>query len=74
MAKAFYGRVVAYDRGLAGTESLDDALRRNLYGTVTPRPAQLAAAADYLRAQAQTLDATPVERLLAGELPVAKEG
>jgi cytochrome b pre-mRNA-processing protein 3 len=74
MAKAFYGRVVAYERGLAGTESLDDALRRNLYGTVTPTPAQLAAAADYLRAQAQTLDATPVERLLAGELPVATEG
>lgn len=73
MAKAFYGRIVAYERGLAGTESLVDALRRNLYGTVTPSAAQVAAVADYLRSQARTLDATPVERLLSGEFPLARE-
>lgn len=74
MAKAFYGRVVAYERGLAGTDSLEDALRRNLYGTATPTEAQLAAAADYVRRQARALDAAPVDRLLAGDLPLAKEG
>jgi cytochrome b pre-mRNA-processing protein 3 len=35
MAQAFYGRVDAYDAGLAvGEEALAEALRRNLYGTV----------------------------------------
>jgi len=74
MAKAFYGRVVAYERGLAGSDSLDDALRRNLYGTVMPEVAQVAAAATYVRRQAQALDATPAERLLAGEFPLVQEG
>ncbi|MDE2165453.1 MAG: ubiquinol-cytochrome C chaperone family protein [Alphaproteobacteria bacterium] len=73
MAKAFYGRIRAYERGLAGTESLDEALRRNLYGTVAPSAAQIAAAAAYLRRQAQVLDAAPVGRLLSGELPLAAE-
>lgn len=73
MAKAFYGRILAYERGLAGTDSLDDALRRNLYGTVAPNAAQLVAAAAYLRRQAQALDAVPVARLLSGDFPPARE-
>src|SRR5215469_3534270 len=71
MAKAFYGRVVAYERGLAGTDDLDDALRRNLYGTSSPTAAQIEAAAAYVRRQAQALDATPVDQLLAGGFPLA---
>ena len=74
MAKAFYGRVVAYERGLAGTDSLDDALRRNLYGTATPDAGQVTAIATYIRRQTQALDAAPLERLLAGEFPLAREG
>lgn len=74
MAKAFYGRVVAYERGLAGSDNLDDALRRNLFGTVVPDAKQIAAAAAYVRRQAQALDAAPVDSLLAGELPLAQEG
>jgi len=74
MAKAFYGRVVAYERGLAGADNLDDALRRNLYGTAVPDAAQIAAAAAYVRHQARALDAVPAERLLAGEFPLALEG
>lgn len=74
MAKAFYGRVVAYERGLVGSDSLDDALRRNLYGTVAPDAKQIAAVAAYVRRQAQALDAAPVGSLLAGELPLAQEG
>lgn len=74
MAKAFYGRVVAYERGLAGSDSLDDALHRNLYGTVTPEVAQVATAAAYVRRQARALDAAPVGSLLAGEFPLAQEG
>jgi len=74
MAKAFYGRIVAYERGLVGADSLDDALRRNLYGTVSPTAPQVAAAAAYIRRQAHALDATPVGQLLAGEFPLAQEG
>jgi len=74
MAKAFYGRVVAYERGLAGVDNLDEALRRNLYGTAVPDATQIAAAAAYVRRQAQALDAAPVGSLLAGELPLAQEG
>jgi len=74
MAKAFYGRVVAYERGLAGSDSLDDALRRNLYGTVVPEAARIAAAAAYVRRQARALDAAPVDLLLVGEFPLAQEG
>ncbi|MGH7012865.1 MAG: ubiquinol-cytochrome C chaperone family protein [Stellaceae bacterium] len=74
MAKAFYGRIVAYERGLAGTDSLDEALRRNLYGTTTPDAAQVELAADYLRRQVRALDAMPIGLLLEGELPLAREG
>lgn len=74
MAKAFYGRVVAYGRGLAGSDNLDNALRRNLYGTVVPEATQIAAAATYVRRQAQALDAAPVDLLLAGEFPLVQEG
>lgn len=58
MAKAFYGRVRAYEQGLAGgTELLADALARNLYGTVRPAPEHLQAMAAYLRTAVQRLGA-----------------
>jgi len=72
MARGFYGRIVAYERGLAaGDGALEDALRRNLFGTAAPAPAQLEAAAFYLQRQAAALAALPVAAVLAGELPFA---
>jgi cytochrome b pre-mRNA-processing protein 3 len=71
MAQAFYGRIRAYERGLDGAEDLGEALKRNLYGTGTPSPGQLAAMADYVRCRAAGLAAVPVETLLAGQLPHA---
>src|ERR1700761_8191908 len=39
MAKGFYGRIAAYEEGLEGDDhTLGEALKRNLYGTVQPRP------------------------------------
>jgi cytochrome b pre-mRNA-processing protein 3 len=73
MAQSFYGRIRAYDRGLSGEENLERALQRNLFGTAKPAPAQLAAAASYLRRQEAALAGTPVEALLRGELPLAAE-
>jgi cytochrome b pre-mRNA-processing protein 3 len=68
MGRGFYGRIVAYDRGLgaADSDALEEALRRNLYGTVEPRPGQVRAVAAYMRREAAALSAQPVEAFLAG--------
>lgn len=70
MARAFYGRVAAYEGGLVpGDESLGAALRRNLYGTVrSPADASVAAMADYLRRGAALLASAALEDLLAGRV------
>jgi cytochrome b pre-mRNA-processing protein 3 len=70
MGRGFYGRIVAYDRGLADNDTgpLEDALRRNLYGTVDPGPGQVRAVAAYMRREASGLAAQPVEAFLAGEV------
>jgi cytochrome b pre-mRNA-processing protein 3 len=54
MAEAFSGRIAAYDEGLAAAsgEALEDALRRNLYGTLDDvEPRAISAMADYARRQ-----------------------
>jgi cytochrome b pre-mRNA-processing protein 3 len=72
MARGFYGRVAAYERGLDGGEAaLEEALRRNLFGTAEPDAARLAAAARYVRRQAAALALVPASALLAGEVPFA---
>lgn len=73
MAKAFYGRLAAYDEALAGdgsAEALTEALRRNLFrgdasGTA---PAALAAIAEYLCREAAALERARLEDLLAGNM------
>jgi cytochrome b pre-mRNA-processing protein 3 len=70
MARSFYGRVRAYEEGLAGgDEVLTQALRRNLYGTVDPAPEHVGAMARYLRRQAAALAAASEATLLRGEVP-----
>jgi cytochrome b pre-mRNA-processing protein 3 len=67
MASAFYGRVAAYDAGLAGNSAaLADALRRNLYGTVDPEPAAVSRMAEYMRREADALHGLPISELLMG--------
>ena len=69
MAEAFYGRIAAYERGLAGDDSvLRPALARNLFGTAPAAPAQVAATADYLRREAARLRRQSAPALLAGSL------
>ena len=67
MAKGFYGRVDAYEAGLAGTAPLAEALRRNLYGTVEPAPAALEAMTGYVRNASQSLVTQQDSDLLKGE-------
>ncbi|MGE5147412.1 MAG: ubiquinol-cytochrome C chaperone family protein [Candidatus Eiseniibacteriota bacterium] len=68
MARSFYGRVKAYDEGLARPDdtALTAALSRNLYATVEVAPEAVAAMAGYLREAARTLAAQPLAELMAG--------
>ena len=72
MAEALYGRMAAYEAGLAADDGvLAAALRRNLYGTVRdtePPAAALAAICGYVRATVRDLAAQPLQRLMAGDV------
>jgi cytochrome b pre-mRNA-processing protein 3 len=68
MARGFYGRICAYEEGLAGADSLlAAALARNLFGTLAGAP-PLAAASAYVRRAAAALAAQPTAELLAGRI------
>ncbi len=71
MARGFYGRIAAYEKGLGDQAELEAALRRNLFGTVQPTPDDVAAAARYVREQVAALASAPLEVLLAGQVPFA---
>lgn len=70
MARNFYGRVAAYDAGIDGSDAeLEDALRRNLYGTVAaPEPASVTAMAGYTRREAAALADASLQSIAAGEV------
>lgn len=69
MAKGLYGRIAAYEAGLAGPDDeLAAALRRNLYGTVDPDPASVRTIAAYMRRQVAVLGRHSYAELGAGEL------
>lgn len=72
MARGFYGRIAAYERGLGDEVELEAALRRNLYGTV---PAigedAVASLAGYVRRQVAALAAMPLAALLEGDVVFA---
>jgi cytochrome b pre-mRNA-processing protein 3 len=72
MASGLAGRIAAYQAGLDGSGDMAEALRRNLYGTVTdPAAADLTVLAEYVRAQAATLAGQPVEQIVAGTVSFA---
>ncbi|KIL98794.1 Ubiquinol-cytochrome C chaperone [Paramagnetospirillum magnetotacticum MS-1] len=71
MARAFYGRVAAYDEGLAAEgDALAEALRRNLYGTVEGDLdlGVIATVAEYFVAQSAYLAGQSAQALLDGRL------
>ena len=71
MARGFYGRIAAYEKGLGDEAELAAALRRNLFGTVVPEDGQIDRAARYVRRQIAALATAPSDRLLAGDAPFA---
>jgi len=78
MTEALNGRIQAYDAALtsADADELPAAVRRNVYGTVTPGAAQVAAIANYQRALRAALTAAGESDLLAGRVafPPVKAG
>lgn len=69
MAQALYGRAAVYSAALnaADPAALDDALKRNLFGTVqAPPDAGVAALARYMRDARAALARTELARLLDG--------
>jgi len=68
MMSALGGRLSAYRAGLAGAETLEDALTRNLYRGETPGSAALAFAAARMRALAERVDRLALGTLLNGSL------
>ncbi len=69
MATGFYGRVVAYEQGLAGSDgALGEALTRNLYGTVVPGPDAVAGMVRYIHGQVAALGGVPIDDLLSGNI------
>lgn len=71
MAKAFLGRVAAYEEALGQDdgEALVAALRRNLFrGVVAGDGRHIVAMADYVRCQEAGLSGLAIETLLAGDL------
>jgi cytochrome b pre-mRNA-processing protein 3 len=65
MATGFYGRVAAYDEGQAKGDARE-ALRRNLFGTVSPSSAEIEAMAGYLARAEAALAGQKLPEILAG--------
>ncbi len=68
LAEAFYGRLKAYESGLTGEASLEDALDRNLFRKTNPDQVQIKAMARYVRRESLQLDKMDEKDLLAGLL------
>ncbi len=75
LAAAFYGRIAAYDEGFAVADGsvLEQALRRNVFASAAPGPAEVAALADYVRSSDAALAGQGAEALMAGMVRFAPE-
>ncbi len=70
MAQALYGRIAVYGAALDDAQALDDALRRNLYGTVDPGPDPgcVDAMAAYVRAEAASVQRQSFDSIALGRV------
>ena len=72
MAKAFYGRVAAYERGLsAGNGPLADALLRNIFRGDPAKGAVASRIASYMYGQVTALEQHPLDEILDGRVVFA---
>lgn len=68
MADALNGRQTAYREGLVNRDQLIAALKRNLYGTVTPKDESIKWMADYMSEASALLSAQSIDAFLSGAL------
>jgi cytochrome b pre-mRNA-processing protein 3 len=69
MARAFYGRILSYEAGLAGDDSaLAGALARNVFGTVSEAQSAAGDLAAYVRSAVRALESRSAADLLAGDI------
>jgi len=69
MARAFYGRILSYEAGLAGDDAaLAVALARNVFGTVSAPECAADEMAAYVRRAVRTLRSQSATDLLAGDI------
>ena len=69
MARAFYGRVAAYDQGLKSDDgNLSEAILRNIFRGKEHERARAFLITSYMREQADALDQQSVDALLEGEV------
>ncbi len=70
MTESLNGRIQAYERGLMASDNeiLFDALRRNLFGTVTAREQDLVAMAAYIRDTAADLGLQDLTKIIGGSI------
>jgi len=69
MARAFFGRICAYERGLSGDDAqLGAVLARNLYGTISEPASFAALITPYVRSVVKELQRQPAAELLAGSI------
>lgn len=73
MASSFYGRMAAYDAGLADADEhvLADAIRRNVFAEMEVPASQVAALADYVRACVAALAEEPDSAFFEGRASFA---
>ncbi len=70
MAAAMYGRFAAYDTALEQASDLEEALERNLYGTLDEVDnAAVKRMMSYINQLRRELDNASIETLVEGELP-----
>jgi len=76
MAKAFYGRIAAYDEGLDGENDacLANALRRNLFRKTLPHDRDVRAMAEYVREQVLSLDKQGTLEILESQNVFSSDG
>ncbi len=69
MMQGYYGRVEAYEAGIAADDAaaLREALRRNLYGTVSPDAGHVTAVEEYMRGVVADLSEIPLPTFMAGD-------
>lgn len=68
LAKGLYGRIAAYEKGLAPDGGLEQALDRNVFHDCQSTPQVLAGLAGYLRNEVASLASQSYDELAAGRL------